>query len=495
MPATIRSILLVAFLLVSACVSPLQRDLDTILHPPETQGVRWGLLVTDMQGHEIVALNPDQRFLPASNTKLFTTAAVFRWQEELDAMRPRLGTFIALEDVGETGAPTLVLHGRGDPALSDAPDCETRCLATLADAVAGSGLTAIAHVIGDDTWFPDQRWGPGWSWDDLQTAYGTATTALTVNNNTVTLIITPAATEGAPAEVAWAPGDAAYTILNDTVTAPRPQPDTDNAGEPEDDLSVVHLPGTATVRVSGHVPPGSGPRRISLGLDDPALAAAARLGALLAARGVTVEGPPQSRHRPPGAAPQAVLTALDDGDTPLAALAPPAFADALRAVAKDSQNLQAELLLRHLGHLSEDGSAEAGLARVTALLAEAGARPTGYDLFDGSGMSVYNRASPRTIVSLLTYAAAQDWGEDWKATFPIGGTDGSLTRRFRGTLLEGNIFAKTGTLKGTNALSGYMVATSGQTLVFAMFANERPLAVSSATPMMDAALVRIAEGN
>ena len=495
MQTTCRAILLIACLLVSACVSPLQRDLDAILQPPEVQGVRWGLLVTDMDGREIVARNPDQRFLPASNTKLFTTAAVFRWQDELGAMSPRLGTFIALEDVGETGAPVLVLHGRGDPALSDAPGCETRCLATLADAVAGIGLTAIAHVVGDDTWFPDQRWGPGWSWDDLQTVYGTAVSALSVNDNTVTLIITPAATEGAPAEVAWAPGDAAYTILNDTVTAPRPQPDTDSAGEAADDLRVVHLPGTATVRVSGHVPPGSAPRRISLGLDDPALAAAARLGVLLAARGVMVEGPPVSRHRPPGAAPQPALTALDDGDPPLAALAPPAFADALLAVSKDSRNLQAELLLRHLGHISEDGSAEAGLARVTALLAEAGARPNGYDLFDGSGMSVYNRASPRTIVSLLTYAAAQDWGEDWKATFPVGGTDGSLTRRFRGTILEGNIFAKTGTLKGTNALSGYMVAASGQTLVFAMIANERPLAVSSATPMMDAALVRIAAGN
>ncbi len=495
MQTTCRAILLIACLLVSACVSPLQRDLDAILQPPEVQGVRWGLLVTDMDGREIVARNPDQRFLPASNTKLFTTAAVFRWQDELGAMSPRLGTFIALEDVGETGAPVLVLHGRGDPALSDAPGCETRCLATLADAVAGIGLTAIAHVVGDDTWFPDQRWGPGWSWDDLQTVYGTAVSALSVNDNTVTLIITPAATEGAPAEVAWAPGDAAYTILNDTVTAPRPQPDTDSAGEAADDLRVVHLPGTATVRVSGHVPPGSAPRRISLGLDDPALAAAARLGVLLAARGVMVEGPPVSRHRPPGAAPQPALTALDDGDPPLAALAPPAFADALLAVSKDSRNLQAELLLRHLGHISEDGSAEAGLARVTALLAEAGARPNGYDLFDGSGMSVYNRASPRTIVSLLTYAAAQDWGEDWKATFPVGGTDGSLTRRFRGTLLEGNIFAKTGTLKGTNALSGYMKAASGQTLAFAMIANERPLAVSSATPMMDAALVRIAEGN
>ena len=90
-----------------------------------------------------------------------------------------------------------------------------------------------------------------------------------------------------------------------------PQPDTGDAGdEADDDLRASHLPGTASVRVSGHVPPGSAPRRIPLGLDDPALAAATRLGALLAARGVTVEGPPLSRHRPPGAAPQAAPACL-----------------------------------------------------------------------------------------------------------------------------------------------------------------------------------------
>ena len=110
-------------------------------------------------------------------------------------------------------------------------------------------------------------------------------------------------------------------------------------------------------------------------------------------------------------------------------------------------------------------------------------------------MSVYNRVSPRTIVALLTYAAAQDWGRAWRDTFPVGGVDGSLQRRFRGTILEGKIFAKTGTLKGTNALSGYLTAASGQTLTFALIANERPLAVSSATPIMDAALIRIAETN
>tara|TARA_R110000851_G_scaffold151763_6_gene293203 strand:- start:707 stop:2167 length:1461 start_codon:yes stop_codon:yes gene_type:complete len=486
MQTPVRAVLLVAILFITACVSPLQRDLDTILQPPELQGVRWGLLVTDMDGNEIAALNADQRFLPASNTKLFTTAAVFRWQDDLARMTPRLATHVTLEPVDEAAPPNLILHGRGDPALSDAADCETRCLTHLADAVAATGLAHITAVIGDDTWFPDEHWPVGWSWEDLQSDDGTAVSALTLNNNALTLTVTPGA-EGAPATVAWAQDAAAYALLNETVTAPAEA----------DDFRIARAPGADSVRVSGHVAPGSGPRAYRLGVDDPAQLAAHRFSALLAARGIIIDAPATARHRTPGlaGAQASALTALDATTAPLAATEPLSFHDALVTVSKDSQNLHAELLLRHLGHLSDDGSAAAGLARVTNLLDEAGVPPNGYDLFDGSGMSVYNRASPRTIVSLLTYAAAQDWGEAWKDTFPVGGTDGSLKRRFRGTILESNIFAKTGTLKGTSALSGYMVAASGQTLAFSVIANERPLAVSSATPMMDAALVRIAEGN
>jgi D-alanyl-D-alanine carboxypeptidase/D-alanyl-D-alanine-endopeptidase (penicillin-binding protein 4) len=487
MQNTFRAVLFLPVLLLAACVSPLQRDLNTILQPPELQGVRWGLLVTDMQGIEVVAVNPDQRFLPASNAKLFTTAAVFRWQDDLALMAPGLATHVTLEDADEAASPNLVLYGRGDPALNDTPDCETRCLSHLADAVAATGLIHINAVIGDDTWFPDDRWPYGWSWEDLQSDDGTAISALTINDNVLRLTVTPAPTQGAPADVTWANGDGAYAILNETVTV-----------EAEaDDFAIARPPGADIVRISGHVPPNSGARSYRLGVEDPAEFAAQRFSALLAARGITVDAPATSRHRTPGAAgaEASAVTALEADGAPVAAMDPLSFHDALVAVSKDSQNLYAELLLRHLGQLSEDGAAKAGLARVNSLLDEAGANPNGHDLFDGSGMSVYNRVSPRTIVTLLYYAAAQDWGDDWRGTFPVGGTDGSLLRRFRGTILEGRIFAKTGTLKGTNALSGYMTAASGQTLIFSILANERPLSVPSATPFMDAALVRIAERN
>jgi serine-type D-Ala-D-Ala carboxypeptidase/endopeptidase (penicillin-binding protein 4) len=72
--------------------------------------------------------------------------------------------------------------------------------------------------------------------------------------------------------------------------------------------------------------------------------------------------------------------------------------------------------------------------------------------------------------------------------------DGTLARRFRGTPLEGKLAAKTGTLNATNALSGYMTARSGKTLIFSFYANDVP-GDAGATAVMDKALALIAAEN
>ncbi|HEY0411971.1 MAG TPA: D-alanyl-D-alanine carboxypeptidase, partial [Allosphingosinicella sp.] len=77
---------------------------------------------------------------------------------------------------------------------------------------------------------------------------------------------------------------------------------------------------------------------------------------------------------------------------------------------------------------------------------------------------------------------------------PVAGVDGTLAKRFRGTALEGRLFAKTGSLNATSALAGYMIAKSGRTLTFALYANDVPEG-AGATPAMDAALQLIAAEN
>jgi D-alanyl-D-alanine carboxypeptidase/D-alanyl-D-alanine-endopeptidase (penicillin-binding protein 4) len=112
-------------------------------------------------------------------------------------------------------------------------------------------------------------------------------------------------------------------------------------------------------------------------------------------------------------------------------------------------------------------------------------------LADGSGMSPYNRVSPRGVVTMLRWAAGRPWAANFRASLPIGGVDGTLRNRFREGGLKGRVFAKTGSLTAANALSGYLLTARGETLVFSLLASDVPEEVR-ATAIMDGALELVA---
>jgi D-alanyl-D-alanine carboxypeptidase/D-alanyl-D-alanine-endopeptidase (penicillin-binding protein 4) len=433
-------------------------------------GPRFGLLVALPDGREIVAIAPEGRFVPASTTKMFTTATVFSTLSALDAPDATGGAAVWLE--GNGGGPDAVLEGHGDARLSSAADCREDCLASLADAIAARART-VRDVIGDDTDFADQRWSPGMSWNNIPTGSGTAVSALTLDDNVLPLLVT-ATTPGQAPRAEMPPY---FQLRNEARTV---------AAGGATALDLERLPGSRLLRLTGTVATDAKPQRLHLGIDDPADYAASRLAALLTARGVRITGKVAARHRGDATPPAARTLA--------ARLTPPPLLADLRDTMKTSQNLHAELFLRRLGRLSGTGSIAEGLAVVRAMLERAGVPAREADLSDGSGMSSYNRVAPRGVVALLRWAAAQPWGAAWRATFPVGGIDGTLARRFRGGPLEGRIFAKTGTLNQTSALAGYLVAKSGRTLAFAAYANDVPEG-AGATKAMDSAFELIAAEN
>jgi D-alanyl-D-alanine carboxypeptidase/D-alanyl-D-alanine-endopeptidase (penicillin-binding protein 4) len=465
-----------------APTAPLQQRVETILKTAGP-GPRYGLVVADDSGKELIAIDPDGRYIPASNTKMFTTAAVFATLDGLDLPDATGGAAVRLETYRK-GPPDVVLEGHGDARLSSAADCATDCLATLADAVAVK-TKRVHDVIGDDSLYPDERWSQGMSWNNIPTRSGTATSALTLDDNEVPMTVTPAAIGAAPT-IDLPPY---YTVDNRAVTV---------AGD-KVELDYTRDPNGLVVRLVGRIGASAKPELFRMGIDDPARYAAWRLQALLAARGVKVTGAIAMRHRPLAWSDDA---AHRDGAPPmrppqqpvLAKLTPPPLYEDLTHTNKISQNLHAELFLRRVSIKDGSGSVADGLTVVRAMLAKAGVPRADYDFADGSGMSTYNRVAPRGAVIFLRWVAAQPWGTQWRATLPVGGEQGTLGRRFRGTPLEGKLFAKTGTLNQSNAISGYLIAKSGRTLTFSSFANDVPDDVH-ATRAVDEALNLIAAEN
>jgi D-alanyl-D-alanine carboxypeptidase/D-alanyl-D-alanine-endopeptidase (penicillin-binding protein 4) len=473
-----------ATILLNACAS--RGDLGfQSLDSPELKGSRIGLMVRTLSGQELISIRPDERFIPASNTKLFVTAAAFHALEGIASPDSAGATTVRLEP-SDTGPPDLVLVGGGDLQLSDRSDCRSNCLRDLALQVAQSGVTDIRSVIVDGRLFPDERWSPGWSWNNLQNRSGAPLSALTIDGNEARIVVSPQhGTDNRPSVRVALPPEMAV-IDNEALIV-----------DGEDSAIVVERkPGSRTVSVRGTIGDMAPDDVFILSVEDPLLFAGLRFQAHLAAAGVNVGSDPKIRRR--GSVQAAGTASPTQAGSPsagveIARLTPPPIAESLIEINKASQNVEAEVLLRRLGLLKGQGAAEDGLAIIHDMLAGAGTERWTYDIVDGSGMSIYNRVTPRMMTDFLIWANAQPWGEAWKATLPVGGIDGTLRRRFSDGPLRAKVSAKTGSLNAVNALAGYMTAKSGRQLVFAAYLTDYPMASASAAPQLDRILDQIAE--
>jgi D-alanyl-D-alanine carboxypeptidase/D-alanyl-D-alanine-endopeptidase (penicillin-binding protein 4) len=142
--------------------------------------------------------------------------------------------------------------------------------------------------------------------------------------------------------------------------------------------------------------------------------------------------------------------------------------DTVHVANKHSQNLYAELLLRALGTTVGDGSFTGGASVVRHALGF-DAADASFQQVDGSGLARENQVTVGAIGRILVKMYGSPVGRDFIASLPgPGEADSTLRERFRGAKYEGHLFAKTGTLRDTKALAGYVRAQSGRTFAFAV---------------------------
>jgi D-alanyl-D-alanine carboxypeptidase/D-alanyl-D-alanine-endopeptidase (penicillin-binding protein 4) len=428
----------------------LKAQIDLALTDPLLTGAKVGVSVVEVDsGKALYARNEGGLFNPASNVKLFTTAAAlamlgpeYRWKTVVYADGPISG--------GELHGK-LYLKGHGDPTLV------IEDLWRIVSDLWQGGLKKVSgELVVDDTFFDDVRVGPGFDQKNEDLPFRAPNGALSLNYNAVGIHVLPGAGEGAPARVVIDPSTPYFTVINEarTVAVGRSALTIESRDAP--DPSGGHTEIKVQGRINARSPGEMQLRRVA----HPDLYTAHAFRELCNRRGIKIAGAITR-----GAAPTGARALTAHYSQPLGV--------AVRDVNKRSNNFMAEQILKTLGAETggRPGTWQKGIEAVQSFLDKLGIPATAYKMTNGSGLYDSNRFSPVQLVTLLrsTYKDFR-FAADFVGSLGLAGADGTVGHRMEGA--ERYVRAKTGTLQGVSCLAGYAGAPGRAPLAFAILMND-----------------------
>jgi D-alanyl-D-alanine carboxypeptidase/D-alanyl-D-alanine-endopeptidase (penicillin-binding protein 4) len=413
----------------------------------------------------LAALGPDFRFrtvvrhtgtLAPDGTLHGDLVIVASGDPNLSA-RVRPDDTLAFADVDHAlGAIPGVAVVPGDPLL---------VMRALATAVAERGVRRITgRVCIDLSIFPE---GFRESGTDV------VLSPIVVNDNLVDLTARAGNAPGEPVTIAASPATSYVSFVSEAVTGSAESTPalTLSSEERQED-------GTRIVRVGGSLPAGV-TQLDTHPVDSPSAFARTIFIELLAGLNVKVET---------GTAGSSVYTGGPDALAPavLAEHVSPPFSEAAKIILKVSQNLHAELCTRVVGAergVRGAGAEDAGFAQLRAFLAALGLDGDDEGIVQGDSCGARGYFTPDFMCRLLRAIATHPIAPAIRAALPILGRDGSLFSIVPESPAAGHVFAKTGThgfpdrlrprtMVLAKGLAGYIETASGETLVFAAYANQ-----------------------
>lgn len=400
--------------------------------------------------------NAHTPLIPASNMKLFTTAAALEFLSPSFVYETTVEALGMVTPMGVLG--DVVIRGSGDPTIS-ARMHGWDPLAVFRDwarQLKAMGVTSIqGDLVGDASLFERFVYCPGWDPEDEPIWYAAQTDALSFNENVIKVFVRPGRSTGSPVRVELEPETSRVQVENTARTGSRRSANT---------LKVTRRCGTNVIEISGRLPSRFKERVRTLTIDDPASYFMDVLAQVFAAEGIAVTG--RTRViREPGSVPRGSLL--------LRRRSPP-LAELIEETNTESNNFFAEQLLRTIGaHMTGHGTREGGARVIMSWMQDMGVSGEEFIMVDGSGLSRLNYASPEAVVTLLRHMHQSPNWAVYKNSLPVAGLDGTLRRRMRGTPAHAHVMAKTGYMKGVTSLGGYTESLDGKPLAFSVIYNGR----------------------
>jgi D-alanyl-D-alanine carboxypeptidase/D-alanyl-D-alanine-endopeptidase (penicillin-binding protein 4) len=319
--------------------------------------------------------------------------------------------------------------------------------------------------VGDESFFNGSTVGSGWTWEDMETAYGAEMSALTINDNVLELTIHPGERTGVPCKIALSPATTALSLSNRTVTAGPKQRRT---------IHLQRAPMENAFFLSGQMASDDTGYTEDLPVHRPAMIFVSLFREALARNGIQVAGRTRTRNWLDQEANPIDMDTMAE----LGSASSLSIAEWAKETLKPSQNLYADLLLAQVGeqvrvveHSAGQSSEELGITELGKFLAKAGIKRDEVLFDEGSGLSRNNLVTPSATVALLEFAARRPWAEVFLQALPLAGVDGTLRERLKGTAAEGKLLAKTGTLRWVSSLSGHITTAGGEHLLFSIMLN------------------------
>jgi len=484
-------------------LAELRSRIEQIAHQPALEPGFFAVKIVSLDTGSVIYEQDAHKFVrPASNMKLYTVATAF------DRLTPdyHFITSAYVKEKPEDGKVKgdLVIYGRGDPSIAARFNNGDyfKGINDLADRIVAAGVKRLkGDLVGDESYFNGAPLGSGWEWDDLTWSYGAQVSALNINDNAIDLTVKPGGRVGAPVVVTTGPPAAGFmTIANRAITSARGS---------KNELQLYRGVGENTLEITGSIPLGDAGFIGGVAIPDPALAFVSMFRDALVKRGVKIDGRVRTVNARSGgsivpntsvASPPSTIVS---SPVEIASLQSPPFSLIAAHTLKPSQNQYTEIILRTLGKVrltpmgqslmaTNQDNETAGLEVVRNFLHQAGVGDSDLVLSDGSGLSRNDMITANATVQLLTFMSKHKYFAQFRDALPIAGVDGTLRTRMKGTLAEGNVRAKTGSLSSVASLSGYVTTAAGEHLVFSMMLNNYPDAGALRRESIDAIAILLA---